>query len=146
MNYLEKNLLKGEEIVFAPHLHWEPFLTPSLFSVLLVGLYFVLDYPWFVFLAFLLSIKIIPGFIGAIVFLRTTEYCITNQRVFSKTGLFTTVSSDLMLEKIESASVVQPFLGKLFNYGHVAFSGDGGKDLVVVLITDPYEFKKKAYR
>lgn len=145
MSYLDKNLLKDETVIFRPDLHWEPFITPTLLLFIVVSLY--LFGPWWVgIINFFLGIKIFLGFLGAIIFMRTTEYAITSNRVFSKTGLFTTVSSDMMLEKIESAIVIQPFLGKFLNYGHVAFSGDGGKDLMIVIISDPYGFKKQAYR
>lgn len=55
------------------------------------------------------------------------ELGITNKRIVGKVGVANTKSLDAPLNKIQNASVVQPFFGKIFNYGTVRIDTAAGK-------------------
>ena len=54
------------------------------------------------------------------------ELGITNKRVIGKVGVANTKSLDAPLNKIQNSSVVQPFFGKIFNYGTVRIDTAAG--------------------
>ena len=71
-----------------------------------------------------------------------TRYYITNKRVFFKVGVFSTNTTEFKITQIESISFSQSLLGKMCNYGDIAFSGSGGIVFCMKSISQPYEVKK----
>jgi hypothetical protein len=56
----------------------------------------------------------------------TTEFAVTNKRVIGKSGAFRRRSLEVMMSKIESVSVDEPFWGRIFNFGTITVKGSGG--------------------
>ena len=75
-----------------------------------------------------LCFLIVPFFKAIIATVRFThiELGITNKRVIGKVGVANTKSLDAPLNKIQNSSVVQPFFGKIFNYGTVRIDTAAG--------------------
>lgn len=73
--------------------------------------------------------------------IRSTEMGITSKRVIRKSGVIMRDTSEIRLNKVESVSVKQGFLGRIFGYGDVIISGSGGNDAVMKRVKDPLVFR-----
>ena len=73
--------------------------------------------------------------------IRSTEMGITSKRVIRKTGVVMRDTDEIRLAKVESVSVKQGFLGRMFGYGDVIISGSGGNDAVMKGVRDPLAFR-----
>lgn len=77
--------------------------------------------------------------------IRSTEMGITSKRVIRKSGVIMRDTSEIRLSKVESVSVKQGFLGRIFGYGDVVISGSGGNDAVMKGVRDPLAFRREVY-
>lgn len=75
--------------------------------------------------------------------IRSTEMGITSKRVIRKSGVIMRDTSEIRLNKVESVSVKQGFLGRIFGYGDVIISGSGGNDAVMKGVKDPLAFRAR---
>lgn len=75
--------------------------------------------------------------------IRSTEMGITSKRVIRKSGVIMRDTSEIRLSKVESVSVKQGFLGRIFGYGDVIISGSGGNDAVMKGVKDPLAFRAR---
>lgn len=73
--------------------------------------------------------------------IRSTEMGITSKRVIRKSGVIMRDTSEIRLNKVESVSVKQGFLGRMFGYGDVIIAGTGGNDAVMKGVKDPLVFR-----
>lgn len=73
--------------------------------------------------------------------IRSTEMGITSKRVIRKSGVIMRDTAEIRLSKVESVSVKQGFLGRIFGYGDVIISGSGGNDAVMKGVKDPLVFR-----
>jgi len=74
--------------------------------------------------------------------IRSTEMGVTSKRVIRKSGVIMRDTSEIRLSKVESVSVKQGFLGRIFGYGDVIISGSGGNDAVMKGVKDPLVFRR----
>lgn len=74
--------------------------------------------------------------------IRSTEMGITSKRVIRKSGVIMRDTDEIRLNKVESVSVKQGFLGRIFGYGDVIISGSGGNDAVMKGVRDPLAFRR----
>lgn len=138
MSYMDKNLMKGETVVYRGKLTWLVYSLPIFLAVL--GLFIMLASPGagLVFLAF-------AGLVGLFVYISASnaEFVVTNKRVLLKVGWLNRRSVELLLTKIESITVEQSLRGKLFGFGTIVVSGTGGSQEPFKRIADPFEFRKQ---
>lgn len=73
--------------------------------------------------------------------IRSTEMGITNKRIIRKTGVVMRDTTEIRLAKVESVSVKQGFLGRMFGYGDVVISGTGGHGATMKGIREPLVFR-----
>lgn len=73
--------------------------------------------------------------------IKSTEMAVTSKRVISKSGLFTRDANEIRLGKVESVSVKQGILGRMFGYGEVTIIGTGGNNAVMKGVADPLNFR-----
>jgi len=71
------------------------------------------------------------------------EYCITNKRIIIKKGVFSENITDIPIEKIESISLIQGFMGSLFKYGTIRILGLGGSRPCLITIEKPNAVRRK---
>lgn len=71
----------------------------------------------------------------------STEMGITNKRVIRKSGVIMRDTAEIRLSKIESVSVKQGMLGRMFGYGDVVIAGTGGNAAVMKGVADPLAFR-----
>ena len=110
-NYVENHLGKNEELVKKADLN----------KLFLLG-------TWIkgILLCWLLLIPTFKAIIATVKFTHI-ELGITNKRVIGKVGVANTQSLDAPLNKVQNASVSQPFWGKIFNYGTVQINTAAGE-------------------
>lgn len=76
--------------------------------------------------------------------IRSTEMGITSKRIIKKSGVIMRDTSEIRLCKVESISVQQGFLGRIFGYGTVTIVGTGGNGAVMKGVDDPLAFRMAA--
>ncbi|MGQ9496113.1 MAG: PH domain-containing protein [Thermoanaerobaculaceae bacterium] len=141
MVFIEGNLRSDEQEIHRSRLHWIVFAGPVVFSI-----------PGFMFLAgpkevaplgfFFLGIALIWA-LFAVVSLKTSEFVVTNKRVFMKVGSVQRQSLEIFLKEIESIAVHQGILGRIFGYGSITVVGSGGSKWTFHRIEAPLLFRRK---
>jgi uncharacterized membrane protein YdbT with pleckstrin-like domain len=119
MNYAEKNLNKGEEVVFQAKIHWASLIVHVVLMFGIIGF-----------------ITIIPGLIRMF----TTVLAITNKKIIGKTGLINTKSMDSPLNKINNIGIEQGLFGKILGFGTITITTSSGS-YVFKCIANPGNFK-----
>ena len=127
MKYLNKTLTKGEKVIINAKMSKWSLLTPYVFGILFF-------YPFGIGLLFILWAHIRRA---------TTEYGVTNKKVLNKTGLIRRNTDELRTTKIEGVDVIQGFLGRMFGYGNLVFTGTGSQAVLFKMVSNPLELKKQ---
>ena len=70
----------------------------------------------------------------------STELVVTDQRVIAKHGFIATTSYELMMTKVEGATIDQSVLGRVLGYGTLMVKGTGGGISPIDHVADPYRF------
>jgi uncharacterized membrane protein YdbT with pleckstrin-like domain len=143
MSYIDRNLIEGERVVYRTRLHWLVFLWPILFTVvvLLPGAWLLANGSWqpFFWVPLVIALFVLlPAFVKR----QSSDFAVTNKRVMMKSGVFTTRSVELLLNKIEAIAVNQPLLGRMFGYGDIVVTGSGGTREAFSHIQSPLEFRR----
>jgi len=155
MGYIDKNLVPGEMIAYRTGCHWVVMLWPAIGGAVLgfVGFAFFAG-GWMATrnggryegamvwgaLALLGAIALIGG---GIIRRFATEVAVSNQHVLIKTGLLSRRSVEVLLPKVESIGVDEPFLGRLLGYGSVIVRGTGGTFETFDKIAHPNELRRQ---
>lgn len=155
MGYVEKNLVPGETLAYRTGCHWVVMFWPLVGGA-------VLGFVGFAFFAggwmatrnggryegamvwgalALLSAAALIG--GGIIRRLATDVAVSNQRVIIKTGLLSRRSVEVLLPKVESIGVEEPFLGRILGYGSVIVRGTGGTFETFDKIAHPNELRRK---
>ncbi len=154
MSYIQQNLTRDETIIAQARLHWVIFARPFFWLVvtllwLIVGArYEVLQFrllpivpPVYKVLAGItLFATVISALLTYIAYF-TTEFSITNKRMVMKTGLMHRVTREVLLNRIESISIDQSLMGRLFNYGALLVTGVGGSWDPLAPLPDPLHLR-----
>ncbi|MCX7124468.1 MAG: PH domain-containing protein [Gammaproteobacteria bacterium] len=152
MQYIEKNLLNNEKLVYSIRPHWIVYSSTCWSLVMLIFLLFfspdILYMPVYgaltlrdIGLVILLCMSAYWYF-GAYIYCKTSEYGVTNKRVVIKVGWIQRRSLELLLDKVEGVLVDQTISGRIFNYGAITIIGTGGTNDWFPYIPDPLLFRK----
>jgi len=143
VSYIDRNLIAGERVVYRTRLHWLVYAVPVLFSVvvLLPIAWFLASGSWQGFAWVPLALVLVV-LLPAVVKRQSSDFAVTNKRVMMKSGVFTTRSVELLLNKIEAIAVDQSLLGRLFGYGDIVVTGSGGTREAFSHIQSPLEFRR----
>jgi membrane protein YdbS with pleckstrin-like domain len=96
------------------------------------------------FFAFLFLVIAIIGFIRAALFIRNSEYVVTDRRVVGKFGSIRVHSVDVMMTNIAGADIQQGFFARIFHYGNLTIKGSGSTRALPA-IADPTAFQHAVY-
>jgi membrane protein YdbS with pleckstrin-like domain len=149
MRYVTRVLQPGETVVYATRLHWIIFWRAILLLIICLILAGV---AWYTAGNQNLSLALV---IAAVIFallglasafrwlLRrtTTELAVTNRRVIYKTGLLARHTLEMNRARVESVTVDQTLLGRIFGYGTVTVRGVGSAFEPIRNIGDPLTFR-----
>ena len=80
----------------------------------------------------------------AMIYVKTTEFAVTNMRVIVKTGWMSHNVVELRHDKIEGLNLQQTFNGRVWDYGTLVLSGTGGDKSYIALISHPSAFCNQA--
>jgi len=143
MSYIDRNLIEGERVVYRTRLHWLVFVVPVLFTaiVLLPGAWLLANGSWqsFAWVPLVIALLVLlPAFVKR----QSSDFAVTNKRVMMKSGVLTTRSVELLLNKIEAIAVNQSLLGRMFGYGDIVVTGSGGTREAFSHIQSPLEFRR----
>jgi uncharacterized membrane protein YdbT with pleckstrin-like domain len=161
LTYVEKNLISGEQILFRTRHHWIVMLGPLVIGTLLefAGIAALIYALWsdrlpftanqlpptarnlLLVLAFLLLVAGSIFTLYGVLKLNATEMLVTNKRVIVKTGIFTRRTFEMLLQRIESIGVEEPFWGRVLGFGTVILRGVGGTPDEFHIINHPLEFR-----
>lgn len=72
-----------------------------------------------------------------------SEFAITTKRVIMKTGVLSSNTFEMNLNKIESVNVNQGILGKMLDYGTITFIGTRSTRETFYHVSKPMEFRRK---
>jgi uncharacterized membrane protein YdbT with pleckstrin-like domain len=142
MSYVDSQLLPGENVMYRSKLHWQVFLFPGFFAVILllvaIGSFF--SGAKGMGLIFL----VLAGFLILVPFLKraNSEFAVTNKRIIVKLGFFTTRTVELLHSKVEAISVNQGVLGKMLGYGDIVVTGTGGTREEFKAVASPLELRR----
>ncbi len=132
-------LTDNEEILCDERVHWIVFAPPAFYALiaLLAGIFF---HPFMG--ALILFLDLVPIY-TALVRYFTTHLALTNKKVLSRTGFLLRDWIQLHLDRIETAYLEEPFLGRLLGYSTVIVSGVGTGSVAFTRIKNGDEFVKK---
>ncbi len=82
------------------------------------------------------ALQLIAAFVRQI----STELVITDQRVIAKHGLISTTSYELMMAKVEGATIEQTIMGRILGYGTLMVKGTGGGISPIDHVSRPFYF------
>ena len=145
MSYVEKNLVSGEKLVYETGVHWSVLFWPVVIALILAAgavVCLMQKDPNFTYGGAALLVAAIVILVVAIVKRGATEIAVTNKRVVIKTGLASRRSLEIMLPKVESIGIAEPFMGRMLGYGTVVIHGTGGTPEPFDKIGHPNEFRK----
>jgi uncharacterized membrane protein YdbT with pleckstrin-like domain len=141
MDYIESNLVSGEEIVARTRLHWIILFWPAVLLLIGAGAGFFsedLNDNW----GQALFIVAVPWGVVAFMNLQTSKFAVTNKRVLMKVGWIRRHSLELLLTKVESILVDQGVLGRTLDYGTIILSGTGTAKQQFPRIAAALDFRK----
>jgi uncharacterized membrane protein YdbT with pleckstrin-like domain len=155
VDYIEKNLVPGESVLYKTGLHWIVMIGPLIAGVLLGGIGLALcvggyeargkggSYPGMIIVGLLLLVTAVV--LVGIGFVRrnSTEVAVSNKRVLIKTGFVSRKSIEVLLSKVESIGVDESGLGRVLGYGSVIVRGTGGTFETFSRIARPNEFRRQ---
>jgi uncharacterized membrane protein YdbT with pleckstrin-like domain len=149
MRYVTRVLQPSETVVYTTRLHlflyWRALSLLVICIILAISAWYTADNQN-ISLAFAIA-AIIFGLLGLSSALRafirraTTELAVTDQRVIYKTGLLARHTLEMNRARVESVTVDQTLLGRIFGYGTVTVRGVGSAFEPIRNISDPLTFR-----
>jgi uncharacterized membrane protein YdbT with pleckstrin-like domain len=150
MDYIDRNLVEGETVLFRTRLHWIVLLKPIFAAVILLfvpgGLLLWFkgrEMTWEAVGLFALGVIVIA--IGTVK-RNATEMAVTDKRVIIKQGIASRKSLELVLAKVESIVVNESMMGRMLGYGTIVLRGTGGTYETFFEIAHPSEFRNQVQK
>lgn len=146
--FIEKDLIKGEEIKFSTRITKLIFLR-ALNPLIIALIVFVLSMNNIILnLFYIYSLLFFISFLYLIEsFLKvyTSEIVLTNKRIVIKSGFIRRNVQEISLEKVESFTLNQNIFERFFNIGNIQVHGVGKLNIFINNIANPTEFKKRSF-
>ena len=136
MSYIDRHLIKGEEVLYEGRISiW------SLFNLIFLGVLgtaFIFYKAAWVIVPFLVGVG---AFSYAVVKFASTELVVTNKRVVAKYGWVARRTVEIGLGKVEGVEVQQTMAERLLGYGSLFISGTGSHKARIGNVADPMSFR-----
>ncbi|MEE4211848.1 MAG: PH domain-containing protein [Parvularcula sp.] len=75
------------------------------------------------------------------IYMQTTEFAVTDQRLISKRGVFTRYTNEIPLQALENVNLQQDIVARIFGYGRLEINGSGGSPMWTHPLQDPVSFR-----
>jgi uncharacterized membrane protein YdbT with pleckstrin-like domain len=149
MRYVRRVLQPGETVVYATRLHpviyWRAIILLIVATVLAAASWYTADNQnlglALAIGAALVALLALSSALRAFISRVSTELAVTNQRVIYKTGLFARHTLEMNCAKVESVTVDQSILGRIFGHGTVTVRGVGSAFEPIRNVSDPLAFR-----
>jgi membrane protein YdbS with pleckstrin-like domain len=149
MRYVTRVLQPGETVVYATRLHpiiyWRAILLLIFAIILAAAAWYKLDDQnlalAFGAVAALVALVALLSALRAFMRRASTELAVTDQRVIYKTGVLARHTLEMNRAKVESVTVDQTLLGRIFGHGTVTVRGIGSAFEPIPNISDPLTFR-----
>jgi len=149
----DKNFTEREKLIYEPVLHWMYVLKPVLIVSIIIAAFFVvcsytvsfigMSYQNVLIYLIIISIVIFSFTLIINIYLyHTIEYGITNKRLMIKKGVFTIMTKEMPIDRIESIYCRQSVCGRIFKYGTIYISGIGGSMPFFYKVSKPYALRR----
>jgi len=148
MSYVRENLVDGESLIYETGVHWSVLAGPLVMAVVIFAgaiACLLQKNSDFLYAGAALLIVAAAVLTVAIVKRNATEIAVTNRRVIIKTGWIHRKSLEIMLAKVESIGITEPFWGRMLGYGTVVIRGTGGTPEPFEKIAHPSELRKHVH-
>ena len=145
MSYVQSILGQDEQVLLLAKMHWVNYIRAIVLAVLalLVAGFGVVAITVIAFVvAGLLLVLALIAFVRIYFNVSSTELAVTNQRVIYKTGMLKRHTMEQQLNRIDSVSVDQTYLGRVLGFGEVDIRGSGNSFTPTHKIAHPLEFRK----
>ena len=114
-NYINKNLIVDEQVLFETKYHWVHYF--SWVSLFTLGIWPTMQ-------------------------LYIEEFVVTNRRIVIKKGLIAYYTLEMNLSRIETVQVKQSIIGRILGFGSITVIGTGGTRETFHLIAHPLQFRR----
>jgi membrane protein YdbS with pleckstrin-like domain len=149
MRYVTRVLQPGELVVYTTKLHWFLYWRAILLLIICIALAIAAWYTAddhnislaFGIAAIIFALLGLSSALRALIRRAATELAVTDQRVIYKTGLLARHTLEMNRGRVESVTVDQTFLGRIFGYGTVTVRGVGSAFEPIRNISDPLTFR-----
>ena len=145
-SYIDASLVPGERVIKRARISGKIYVTPAAVTLLGFGFFIFVNIQrgWMGGYEFIIGIITSAAwFITVWIRFRTTELAVTNRRILHSSGLASRSSSELDLTALESVLLTQGVLGRILNYGDLAFKGTGNVTVPISYVSHPLEFKRE---
>lgn len=153
MNYVERNLGKGERIVLDAKISWLTLVPKVIWAVIVfVGL-IILNTKvlaevsaeeaasLILFVKIALSVIALLPLILQLLVNFTTKLAVTNKRVIGKTGILRIATIDYHIDKVDNVAYNAGLWGNLLKYYTVTLTGTSGEKVSIKAIANALKFK-----
>jgi uncharacterized membrane protein YdbT with pleckstrin-like domain len=141
-NYISKNLLPDEKIIYRTKKHWIIFLTPLVLT--LMTLFFYLNSnDYIVRISYILALVTLLHWLNQFLLYYASEFAITDKRVMMREGFFYRHTNETRLSSIANVGINQSLLAQLLSYGTVFINTFGGETDAFTELDEPIVFQKK---
>ncbi len=139
MNYVDKNLIPGETVVYRGRLSRLPYgwLALPVAAAIAAALY-----KHWVPAAIAVGLAVVM-WAWTRVRLGSTEFSVTTRRVVIKAGVLQRHTVEMMLGQIEGVTVEQGITGRIFDFGTMTVIGSGGTRETFDRMVAPLEFRRQ---
>lgn len=134
MGYIDQSLSSDERVIYRIRFHWIIFAWPA--ALIVLGLLLRGGVG-----PFLVAAGVVFG-AARVIDYTTSEFGVTNRRIVGKRGVIRRRSVDIMLTKVEGATVDQGILGRVLDYGKVTVRGTGGGATPFTAIPSPIALRR----
>jgi membrane protein YdbS with pleckstrin-like domain len=145
--YVRSTIQEGESLYAVGETHWGIFVGPVLWAIFGTWLcaefyqwshtFLTIEGVWI--LAFTIPWTLL---VNPMVDYHTNEAAITSRRVLKKSGWVAIHADEISVSKVETVSVNQGIIGRMFGFGTIHVLGTGGNGIDIKGIRDPMEFRK----
>ena len=149
MRYVRRVLQPGETVVYATRLHpviyWRAILLLIIAIILAAAAWHTADNQniglALAIAAAIFALLALASALRAFMRRASTELAVTDQRVIYKTGLIARHTLEMNRARVESVTVDQTVLARMFRYGTVTVRGVGSAFEPIRDISDPLTFR-----
>jgi uncharacterized membrane protein YdbT with pleckstrin-like domain len=149
MRYVTRVMQPGERVVYATKLHWliywRAILLLIICLILAVAGWYTADNENLSLAlgiaAVIFALLALSSGLRAFIRRATTELVVTDQRVIYKAGLLARHTLEMNRAKVESVTVDQTMLARIFGYGTIIVRGTGSTLEPIRDISDPLTFR-----